>query len=183
MRVVGEPVTPAQFDALFDTFRATAVRLEGLPAYEVAEYEGARLAAFRSGRPLPVRSVKTDPWMARIARTSAQGKLWQRVRVVDEPLTDYQAFELAVYPETQAVGEDIYVVTRRELRDEGPDFWLFDGGTPAARMVLMHYDAGGQWLGADLVHDPHVIHQAQDTHERTLALSIGLNEFLAVSRR
>lgn len=150
-------MTPERFDALFDTFHATAVRLETLPAYDVAGYEGSRLAAFLAGAALPVRSVRTDPWLARIARTSTAGKVWQRVRVVDEPLTDYERFELAVYPETQAVGEEIVVVARPDVEVDGPDFWLLDAGTPDAHDVLMRYNERGEWRGAELTRDQDVL--------------------------
>lgn len=174
-------MTPEDFDTLFDTFHSTAVRLESLPAYDVAGYEGSRLTAFRAGQALPVRSVTTDPWLDRIARTSVAGKVWQRVRVVDEPLTDYERFELAVYPETQAVGEDIRIVARPAADHGGPDFWLFDGDTREARAVLMRYNEHGGWLGADLTDDPAVIDGLAERLARAVARSVSLNEFLAAN--
>lgn len=174
-------MTPEHFDALFDTFHTTCARLETLPAYAVADYEGDRLSAFQAGLPLPLRSIATDPWLARIARTTMDGKQWSRIRVVDEPLTDYERFELAVFGESQAVGERIRVVPRRLFPDVGPDFWLFDAGTPAARAVLMRYDEQGHWLGADFVDDPAAV---EDCHHRLAdaeARGVDLNEFLAVA--
>jgi len=175
-------VTPEHFDALFDTFHTSAVRLETLPAYAVADYEGERLDAFCAGRALPLRTVATDPWLARIATTTLAGKRWLRVRVVDEPLTDYQRFELAVYPETQAVGEQIRVLPRSAVTSDGPDFWLFDGDTPAARAVLMSYDPAGQWLGAELADDAVTLAACRDRLAEALAVSVPLNEYLAAAR-
>jgi hypothetical protein len=174
-------VTPEHFDALFDTFHTTAVRLETLPAYQVADYEGDRLAAFLAGRPLPLRTIVTDPWLARIARTTMEGKRWSRVRVLDEPPTDYQRFELAVYPESQAVGETIHVLPRYAMKMDGPDFWLFDGDTPSARAVLMDYGPAGEWLGAQLVDDPPVIAVCRTRIAAALAVAEPLNAYEAVA--
>lgn len=174
-------MTPEHFDALFDTFHVTAVRLETLPAYDVAGYEGDRLQAFRDGRALPERSILTDPWLARIARTSMAGKVWERVRIIDQPLTEYQRFELAVYGETQAVGERILVAHREDVSDDGPDVWLFDLGTPGARAVLMRYGDDGAWLGADLTEDPAVLEALATRLRQVRERAVALNKFLAVA--
>jgi hypothetical protein len=147
-------VTPEDFDALFDSFHSTVVRLETLPAYSVGGAEAQRLAAFRAGEPRPERSVRTDPWLARIALTTIDGKSWSRVRIVDSPPTEYQRYQFASYRESQAVGERVSVIERADARYDGPDFWLFDAGTPHARAVVMRYDDTGRWLGAELVTDP-----------------------------
>lgn len=172
-------MTPEDFDALFDTFANTAVRLEGLPWYDVADYEGKRLAAWLDDEPLPVRSTVTDPWLARIATTSAAGKKWMRVRVIDDPPTDYQLFELAVYPETQAVGEEIFVASRRAVGEVGPDFWLFDIGTPHTRAVVLRYGPRGEWLGADLVDDPQQLTTMTARVAHVLNRAQPLNTYLA----
>lgn len=169
------------FGDLFETFTATATRFEALPSYDVADYEGARLAAFLAGKPLPVRSVTTDPWLAQIAATATAGKAWSRVRVLDEPLTDYERFELAVYPESQAVGENIRIVSRRDLPSEGPDFWLFDVGLPTARVAVMRYDEVGRWLGVEVVEDGAELAEAARYLDELLQRSVSLNEFLAVT--
>jgi hypothetical protein len=146
-------VTPEEFDALFDSFRSAVFRLEALPAY--AGQEDDRMHAFYLGEPLPERSVRTEPWLARIAMTTiTERKSWIRVRVVDEPLTEFQRYQLEPYRESQAAGEQILIVARAELGDAGEDFWLFDAGAPDARGVLMHYDEDHNWVGADLVTDP-----------------------------
>lgn len=172
-------MTPEDFDALFDSFHATVARLETLPAYAVADYEGDRLAAFRDGRPMPLRTIVTDPWLARIAATTMAGKAWSRVRVVDEPLTVYERFELAVFGESQAVGERIRIVRRNEITAVGPDFWLFDADTASLRAVLMRYDDAGHWLGADAVDDPAVIAECRARLAEAEARSVELNEFMA----
>jgi hypothetical protein len=171
-------VTPEEFDALFDSFRHTVARLETLPAYDVGGQEAVRLRAFREGLPRPLRSVSTDPWLARIAiSTITAGKRWTRLRVVDDPLTDYQRYQLASYREAQAVGEEVLLV-RRSADLVGPDFWLFDEGEPDAHAVVMRYNPRGQWLGADLVTDPNEVHDLADRFHVVAADAVPLNEFL-----
>lgn len=173
---------PEHFDALFDTFHHTVARLETLPSYAVGGAEGERLEAFHAGRARPLRNVVTDPWLARIARTSADGKTWRRVRVVDEPLTDYQRYQLASYRESQAVGERVSIVRRSALPVpiEG-DFWVFDAYTSARRAVLMRYDKQGHWLGADLVDDTATVTDLAAQLDAVATAAVSLNEFLVGS--
>ena len=60
-------LAPAEFDALFNSFGTDVVRLEALPFYAVGGTEQQRLDAFHARRPRPLRNVRTDPWLARIA--------------------------------------------------------------------------------------------------------------------
>lgn len=171
-------MTPEEFDALFDSFRSDVFRLEGLPAY--AGEEDDRLHAFYAGQPLPERSVRTEPWLARIALTTiTEDKSWMRVRVVDEPMTEFQRYQLEPYRESQAAGEQIRIVTRAELGDSGPDFWLFDAGTADARGIVMHYSDDYRWLGADLITDPVLLTGLDRRRQAAVAKAVSLNEFLA----
>lgn len=171
-------MTPEDFDALFDSFRSSVFRLETLPAY--AGEEDDRLHAFYAGRPLPERSIRTEPWLARIALTTITAhKTWTRVRVVDEPMTDFQRYQMEPYRESQAAGEQIRIVTRRALGDPGPDFWLLDGGTPEARGIVMYYSDDFRWLGADLVTQPDELDELDRRRRAALAKAAPLNEFLA----
>lgn len=174
-------MTPEAFDALFDAFRHSVTRLETLPAYAVGGAEAERLAAFHDGRPRPLRTVVTDPWLARIARTSPgpDGKRWERVRVVDDPLTGYQRYQMASYRESQACGEQVSIARRRDVDIAGRDFWLFDAGTPHGFAVLMAYDEEGRWLGADRVDDPDVVADLAVELDAAAKYAMPLNVFLA----
>jgi hypothetical protein len=122
--------------------------------------------------------VSTDPWLARIAiSTVTAGKLWTRVRVVDEPLTDYQRYQLASYRESQAVGERV-LLAPRSTGDVGPDFWLFDENEPGAHAVVMRYGEQGKWLGADLVTDLREVRALAERLHAVAAAAVPLNEFL-----
>lgn len=168
------------FDSLFESFEHTVFRLEALPAYDVGGADAERFQAFQEGRPLSVRSVRTSPWLARIAvSTATAGKAWSRVRVVDSPLSPYQRYSLEAYRESQAAGEEILIARRIAVDDWGPDFWLFDGTTPSARAAVMRYMRDGQFEGFDLVDDSKALAQLQQLHDKAVANAVPLNVFLA----
>lgn len=176
-------MTPEDFDALFDQFRHTAFRLETLPVYDVGGQEAERIAAMRSGRPIPERTVATSPWLARIAAsTMRDGKRWSRVRVVDEPMTDYQTDELVAFIEAQVAGDHILIVPRSQVPAHGGDYWLFDGGTAEATAVVLRYDNVGHWLGAEQVTEPLELRRLEQRRREVTAKAVPLNVFLAGHR-
>lgn len=172
-------MTPEDFDAHFDRFGHSVVRLETLPVYDVGGSEAERIDAWRHHRPRPERSVRTSPWLARIAVTTAAGKSWRRVRVLDDPPTDYQRYQHDSYVESQAAGEQITVAVRRDVGDVGPDFWLFDAGTRDAFAIVMRYDDEGHWVGADHATDPAALDEMHATYQRVAAHAQPLNVYLA----
>jgi hypothetical protein len=173
-----------QFDALFDQFQHTAFRLEAQPSYDVGGSEVAALAAWREGRPRPERSVRTQPWLARIAATTAQGKTWRRLRVLDDPLTEYQRYQLTSgsYQESQACGDETLLVGRRvagSWLSFGADFWLFDHGLRSQRLVAMDYDPEGRFLRHRDVVDTTEHHAMQDVVTELIEDAVTLAERLA----
>jgi len=169
------------FDALFDSFKYSAFRLETLQHYAVAA-EDARLTAFREGLPRPERSTRTSPWLRRIAATTVEGKSWSRVHIVEHPLSEYLRYELVSYVESQAVGERISVADRAphpELAGLRADFWLFDAGTDSAHAVLMHYDQGGAVVGREAVHDLDAVRGLDAARRLAEQYALPLNDYLA----
>ncbi|WP_131495789.1 DUF6879 family protein [Kribbella speibonae] len=170
-----------EFDAHFDRFTADVFRLENLQSYAVSE-EDARLKAFRNGTARPERSVRTEPWLARIAVTTVAGKSWERVHVIDHPLTEYLRYELVGYVESQAAGERILITDRAadgSLTRLGEDFWLFDADSPDAYAVLMHYDEAGHFVGFDHTTEPAVLERCRKERDLVLRHAVDLNTYLA----
>jgi hypothetical protein len=166
--------------ACFDEFRASAFRLETLPLYAVPA-EDERLAAFREGRRLPERSPRTSPWLRRVADTTAAGKRWSRVHVVDHPLTEYLRFELATYRESAEAGEVIRIADREaspELATLTRDFWLFDAETDRPFAALMTYDHEGQYVGAEVTHEPAIVGACMAERDIALRYSVPLAVYL-----
>lgn len=170
------------FDALFDEFQHSAFRYEGREVYNVGGAEADRIQAWREHKPRPERSVRTSPWLRRIAITTAAGKEWSRVRAVDEPLPEYLRYELSGYVESQAAGDRVLLVNR-ENASHGRDFWLFDGGTSTARAALMNYTETGEFLGFEAVTDRDALADLEATRQRLLAAATPLNVWLARMER
>jgi uncharacterized protein DUF6879 len=122
-------------------FKHSAFRLETLPQYLVPQEE-EMLARFKRGE--EVRMPDDHPWLVRVRQHVVSGKAMRRVRVVTHPLTDYLRFELAMYHQTVAAGEDIRVCSSTEIAGYG-DWWLFDDRA----VVRLIYDEAGHFLGTD----------------------------------
>ncbi len=167
----------ADFDALFDTFTHSAYRLETLPAYAIPR-EDASLRAFLDGTPRPERSVRTSPWLRRVAVTTAAGKVWTRTRVHDMPLTEYQRFQMQAYVESLAAGDATSFVERDVAGYDGPDFWLFDHDTDHARVAVMNYGPGGVFEGFELATDAERIEWFAERRREVDEQALPLAEFL-----
>ena len=143
-------MTELDLTELFDRFRVSAFRLETLQTYDVSG-EAAAFRAFREGLPRPERSVRTEPYLRAVARAALAGKLWNRVRIVEFPLSEYTRYALRAYPENQAAGEQVHLVSRSTLGRANPprDFWLFDAGHDDAQAVYLNYDTGGFFVGLE----------------------------------
>jgi hypothetical protein len=162
----------------FDHFQVSAFRLETLPQY-VVPAEEERIAAFRAGRPLPERSARTSPWLRRVARTTARGKHWSRIHVVDVPLCEYTRFELVTYTESAAAGEDIRIADRNPaLLGLRTDFWLFDAETDHPFAAIMEYGPDGRYLGARVTTEVGACTAARDLALRHAVL---LNAYLEIT--
>ncbi len=145
-RLVGE-----DFSRLFATFEHAAFRLEVLDRYTVPD-EDEQYRRFLANEPLDNAYMK--PWLDMLSGLAAAGKRMQRVRIVREPLGDYLWFQFTCgYPYTIEAGEDIRILGSETAQAVGlpaQDFWLFD----SRQVALMHYDAEGHFLGAELVDEP-----------------------------
>lgn len=166
---------------LFETFQESAFRLEALQFYELAEDEPRR-RAFREGRPLPPRPGKTQS--VRLVRNAvASGRRVHRVHVVDLPLSEYIRYELSVYPENIAAGEDVRIAIRAShpgLRELSTDFWLFDAETDRPAVVWFRYAPGGQILGRDFSDRTDDVRRACEQRDLAVAHSLPFSEFMAL---
>ena len=179
-----DPATLARADlnACFDLFERSAERLETLAAYSVGGSEAERLMAFRLGLPRPERSVRTSPWLARIAETTAAGKAWRRVRVMDWPLGEYQRYQLVGYQESAAAGDVIRIADRAahpDLAALGRDFWLFDADGPRPFAALMGYNREGEYLGSEITAAAADVERCKAELALAARYSVPLDSYLA----
>jgi hypothetical protein len=169
-------LTGEDFNSIFESFERTAFRLETLPHYAVP-IEAEAFADFLAGRPFNIDWHR--PWLDTMAGHIQAGRTVQRVRVMDEPPTPYQRFELAVTPHNLAIGEDIRVLrmsAARALNLPELDFWLFDD----ARIVVMQFDAGGVLLDAEVSDDAARVAIHREARDRALAHAVPYVEYMAV---
>lgn len=165
------------FQALFDAARESVFRLETRQTYAIPA-DDVELIAFRTGAPRPERSVRTSPWLRRIAVTTANGVSWSRVRVVEHPLTEYTRFELVAFVESQAAGEQVRLTDNAAPTE---DFWLIDGRTNLPVGVWMRYDEHGNLLARERVTDRSMLASLADVQDSTWEAATPLNVWLAAA--
>ncbi len=157
MTAAGTPVTEEEFGTLLATFRASAFRLETRSHYAL-DYEAADFDDFLAGHPAAPPDVSWwRPWLDRIAEmTRIEGKTISRVRIVDDPPSDYQRWELWAGRWHAEAGERIGYLTRPAavaLGLPGGDWWLLDD----RRVILMAFDAAGRIAGKTITGDEEIV--------------------------
>lgn len=168
--------TPEEFGAAFEArFQRSAFRLELLDRY-VAANETEPLRRFRAGQPQD--PAWRQPWKQLVRAMLRSGKRMARVRVVDEPLSDYLQFQLTcAYPASVSAGEEVRILRRQEwphLQLPDRDYWLFDGREAA----IMIYDHDGNFLGAEATSDPETIARYRQARDLTIQHSVPLTDYL-----
>lgn len=161
--------------ALFEGFTASAFRLEQLQTYD-APGENEAVERFIAGQP---HGADTSWWTSLVRDHRKAGHTMSRVRVVTEPLTDYTRFELAVFPDLVAAGDEIRVLA---LDDDTPafphDYWLFDDRD----LWRMHYTDGGAYQGAENIPDPDEVDRHRQWRDDALQRSVPLHDYLETRR-
>lgn len=154
---MGMPITADEFADLMRTFKRSAWRLETRSFYvESIEEEDFRL--YLAGTPRrPDQLDWFRPWAEQVTRQTLQGKRIGRVRVHDEPPTDYQRWERWVGRWNIAAGEDIKYMSRSRAEQVGlplaHDWWLLD----EERAVQMFFSKTGEIDKMLRTNDPHII--------------------------
>ena len=181
----GDPadLTSGEFEELFQRFAqsptaTSAFRWEARQYYLIP-WDEPSLVAFQTGTARPERSVRTSPWLARIATSRAAGRDWSRVRHVVEPLSEYVRWEMVSYVESQAAGERILVTIGNSVPTDA-DYWLFDGDDIGDRYaIVMHYAEDGAPERFELTTDHRRFEELSRYRDGLLAEAIPLNEYLA----
>lgn len=156
---MAQRLTGEDFNSLFRYFHDTAFRLETRPFYAVAEereaYEG-----FLAGHPEPLTAFGFfTAWRDQIADLTARGRRVERVRLLDDPPSDYQRWEIWAGPFSADAGEVIRYLPRHRAIDlripDTDDWWLFD----SQRLAHVRFDEEGRPLGGEIVTDPDIVAQ------------------------
>jgi hypothetical protein len=166
---------------LYRTASASAWRLETLQHYDVPGDDN-RQRAFHAGEPLPPPREELLDDMRLIADLRRRGVHVGRVHVVDRPLSDYVRYELTVYAENVAAGEDVRIADRSahpELATLTQDFAIFDREREHPGVILFDHDGNGRVTGYRVAFDRRTVSACREQTELALSLSVPLAEFTA----
>ncbi|GHI07400.1 hypothetical protein AQI88_20565 [Streptomyces cellostaticus] len=140
----------ASISHLFRDFKHTAWRLETRRGY-ASDRNNPKWSRFLAGE--DIAHGADNAWRENVRAQTALGKRFERVRLIDQPLTRGQEFLLASAPSNVAAGEDIRNLTRvmaEELRLPDYDFWLFDSKI----LARFAFDNEDTTLGVYVTEDP-----------------------------
>ncbi|MGH3547595.1 MAG: DUF6879 family protein [Pseudonocardiaceae bacterium] len=101
-------ITSEERGELLARFQREALHLEMRDVYAV-EDEAERLARFleRGYRDHDDEAEERQPWMTLVRDATAAGKVFKRVRIISEPVTDYIRYEWAGTIVNIDAGEEI----------------------------------------------------------------------------
>lgn len=156
-------ITGAEFAAALREFDHTAFRLELQRAYSEPD-EHDTVARFLAGDQHPPTEVAgLRAWFTQVAEQVRQGKRVERVRVHDDPPTDYQRWERWIGAWNTEAGETIRYMTRDRAHQIGllpaagnTDWWLLD----SKQLIVMTFDDQGHRIRDELVTAPDRVVQA-----------------------
>lgn len=154
------------------SFRSSAWRFEQQPAYYVG-YEREQFDKFLAGHPDPPdENDDLRDWFNQTRQHVGAGRTVGRVRIVDEPITDYQRWMHWMDRWNREAGETIQYLSRRAATEAGilpaagnTDWWLLDDH----RLVLMHFDDEYRRIKAELLVDEPEVVQARRWRELAIA--------------
>jgi hypothetical protein len=171
-------VTMLDLSQLRQTLEGTTqdlFRWETLPAYEVAS-DGSDYRRYLDGADAPTMERK-QPWLDTLRAWAEQGRPRRRVRIIHDPITDYERYACEWgYALNAEAGEIIRVIDLAqtqlppELARMVEDFWLVDG----CEVVAMHYEPDGQFRAAEILPPEQVAE-----YRETAALAWELSEDFA----
>ncbi len=160
---------------LFTDFEHTAWRLETRRGY-ASDRQSPKWGRWKNGE--DIACEPSDSWRIGVSKQVAQGKRYERVRLVDNPPTEGQRFLLASGLGNVAAGEDIRNMWRADAVRLGlpdHDFWLFDSRT-VVRFVI---DADNVTLGVHVLEDPPSVVHACPVRDLAWHHAVPTREFQA----
>lgn len=156
-------ISPAEFGEVIHDFDHTAFRLELQDSYLEAEEADLYAAFLRGDADAPTTVPELAEWYRRVSDHVRQGKRIERVRVQQDPPTDYQRFERWLDRWNVEAGERMRYLTRDRAHEIGllpaagtTDWWLLD----SCKLVAMRFDDEGHRIRNELITDPKVVIKA-----------------------
>jgi hypothetical protein len=160
---------------LINSFQWEALHLEMRDSYGTAA-EIPHLAKWEAGEPDDTEWLQ--PWFDRVNAATRVGKVFRRVRIISEPVSNYQKWILKDSHRFVEAGEDIRWVPRDRVSTVallGNDFWLFDDQT----VVFLIFAANGLVMHRQKTSERTAITLCRDSFESVWKLSIPNSEYQA----
>lgn len=172
-----ELISGEERDMFFTTFECAALHLEMRDVYAV-EDEAQRFASFleKGYRDHDAEAEERRPWMTLIRNATAAGKVFKRVRIVSEPVTDYIRYEWDGTGPNVTAGEDVRWLPRRlasVVALPGNDFWIFDDSA----VVFTVFTGEGGVFERQLTTDPAVVQLCRSAFDAVYAIAVPHNEY------
>ncbi|MFD8479778.1 DUF6879 family protein [Kitasatospora sp. NPDC059673] len=164
-----------EFESMFHTFQHTAFRLETRRQYRSDE-ETETYRRFVAGED-PAWDMNND-WARNRRVQSAQGKRFERVRIMDNPPTLGQRYLLDNAEQIGTVGEDVRYLWREDADRLGlplEDAWVFDSRV----IALLHFDADDVLTDIEVITDPVRVNRACQERDAAWHFAVPHREFRA----
>jgi hypothetical protein len=172
-------LTEGELGDLLTSFSDSAFRFETRERYNAAVGREP-LRRFLAGEPDDYEWHRS--WLDKIRKDRIAGKIWQRVRIVSVPPSEYTRYGLEVARLNIEAGEDIRYLRRSiavKLGIAPYDAWLFD----STRLVHLHFDKGDDtFCGAETIADPAVVTRHLQWRELAWRHAQTRDEFVAALR-
>jgi hypothetical protein len=162
-----EDITEAELAELTGTFTRSMLHMETRDAYGT-ETELPHMAKWAAGEPDDLGWLQE--WCQKMRGHTGAGRTARRVKIVSEPLSEYQRWVHAVFSPIVEAGEDVRWVPRRSMSAlciPGNDYYLFDD----ERVVFLHYTGSGLNTAFTATSDPATVEMCSIAFERVWALS------------
>lgn len=162
------------FDDLFRNYRYTAWRLETRSYYGKLDEDEA-FQRWLVGDDSDIEWFK--PWLRMMREELSTGKRLERVRLIDDPPSDYLRWELWGTPYNLGVGEDIrYLPREHPVVPDLPDFdyWVFDSST----LARLEFD-DDRFLGVTVTEDAGQVLAALQARDAAWHHALTFTEYMA----
>jgi hypothetical protein len=160
-------LTEADFDSLLHSFEHSSIHLETRDAYGTT-VELPYMAKWAADEADDLSWL--DDWCSTVRQHIAAGRTVRRVRIVSEPLSDYQRWSHSIAHPMVEAGEDIRWTSRALVSSialPGNDFYLFDDRLA----VFLLYTGSGLTAGWESSTDPADIDLCRSAFDATWKLS------------
>lgn len=163
----------------FDEFVELAFRVEALPFYADDQTGvSVELANFLKTNSVP--DNHNTEWASLVEQAVKRGAKVCRLRIVSDPLSPYEMFELhAGYNAGRKAGEQIRVVPKQQCSPL-KDYWLYDNQT----IEILNYSPLGVFLGSTVRKPSREELNLAANHLRVFSTGLSPEEYLkSVSRQ